>query len=65
MVLNFNVGSVDDMMCVQIPISDDTLCEGDEQFQVNLVNNNPAIVNLAPGRQSGTVTIIDDDSKVT
>ena len=50
-------------MCVQIPINDDTLCEGNEQFQVSLENIDPDNVNLAPGRQSGMVAIIDDDSK--
>ena len=60
----FNAGNIDDMMCVQIPIVDDTLCEGNEQFQVSLQNNDPANVNLAPGRATGTVTIIDNDGKV-
>ena len=59
----FNAGNIDDMMCVQIPIVDDTLCEGNEQFQVSLQNNDPN-VNLAPGRATGTVTIIDNDGKV-
>lgn len=63
MTLIFNGGNIDQMMCVQIPINDDTLCEGNEQFQVSLENIDPANVNLAPGRQSGMVAIIDDDSR--
>ena len=58
----FNAGNINDMLCIEIPIVDDDLCEGNEQFQVSLQNNDPD-VNLAPGRATGTVTIIDNDSK--
>ena len=64
MLVVFNAGNTNDMICVEIPIVDDSLCEGNEQFQVSLENNDPANVNLAPGRATGTVTIIDDDGKV-
>ena len=59
----FDAGSINDMMCVEIPIIDDNLCEGNEQFQVSLQNNDPTNVNLAPGRATGTVSIIDNDGK--
>lgn len=63
MTLIFNDGNIDQMMCVQIPIIDDTFCEGNEQFQVSLENIDRTNADLAPGRASGSVTIIDDDSK--
>ena len=50
------------MMCVNIPIVNDVICEGQESFTISLVNTDPNVI-LQPGRSSGTVTIIDDDGK--
>ena len=50
------------MMCVNIPITNDILCEGQETFIISLVDTDPNII-LQTGRSVGTVTIIDDDSK--
>ena len=60
MDLTFDSGNQDDMLCVDIPINNDTLCEADEMFNVTLSTLDPA-VTLDP--TAGTVTIIDDDGK--
>ena len=58
MNLTFNSGNQDNMLCVDVPINDDNLCEADEMFSVSLTTVDPA-VTLDP--DSGTVTIVDDD----
>ena len=48
-------------MCREIPIFDDIICEGDEQFNVALTSNDPGVLLNPP--TTGTVTVIDDDRK--
>ena len=59
MTLQFNVANINNMLCVNVPIQNDLLCEGDEMFSVFLTENDP---NAVLGLASGSVTIIDDDS---
>ena len=61
-LLVFNAGNSGAMMCVNIPIIDDALCEGTEQFAVRL-DSTFQNVAIAPGRGTGTVIITDDDGK--
>ena len=49
------------MLCIDIPIENDDICEGDETFQVTLSDNDPNTRTVAP--TLATVTIIDDDGK--
>ena len=51
-------------MCWEIPIFNDIICEGDEQFNVALTSNDPGVL-LAQATSTGTVNIIDDDRKNT
>ena len=48
------------MMCIDIDIIDDLICEGLEYFGTQLTTNDP---NVALGTSSGTVNIIDNDGK--
>ena len=48
------------MLCVDIEIVDDLICEGPEFFSIGLTSTD-SNVNL--GTSSGTVTIIDNDGK--
>ena len=58
----FNPGQEGEQMCRQIPIFDDIICEGDEQFNVALQSNDPG-VNLNQATSTGTVNIIDNDGE--
>ena len=49
------------MMCINIQIENDDICEGDENFQVALSDNDPNTLRVTP--TTATVTIIDDDGK--
>ena len=58
----FNPSNIGLMLCIDIPIENDDLCEGDEIFQVALSDNNdPNTLIVAP--TLATVTIIDDDGR--
>ena len=59
--LVFDSDNIASMLCVPVPIEDDSLCEGNETFHVNLTDNDPNVV-LSSELDSGIVTIIDDDS---
>ena len=59
MDLTFDSGN-NDMLCVDVPINDDNLCEANEAFDVSLSTLDSA-VTLDPN--TGSVTIIDDDCK--
>ncbi len=50
-----------DMACVDIPIVDDNLSEGTEDFTVDLVPSNPDVQEGDPS--TATVLIIDNESK--
>ena len=60
MDLTFDSGNQDDILCVDVPINNDTLCETDEMFNVTLTTLDSAVI-LDPS--TGTVTIVDDDGK--
>ncbi len=49
------------MACVDIPIVDDNLSEGTEDFTVDLEPSNPDVQEEDPS--TATVIIIDDESK--
>ena len=55
----FTNPNMDEMICENIPINDDLLVEGNEEFGVVLSANDP-IVDIVGGAE--TVQIIDDDS---
>ena len=59
--LTFNSGNQDDILCVNVSINNDTLCEANEMFNVALTTTDPT-VTLDP--DTGNVTIVDDDSKL-
>ena len=46
-------------MCVNIPVTKDTVVEGNENFTVTVTSNDPT-VQIGPNSNS-TVTIVDDD----
>ena len=60
MDLTFNSGNQDAMLCIDVPIDNDNLCEADEIFDVTLTTLDPA-VTLDP--DTGIVTITNDDGK--
>ena len=60
MDLTFDSGNQNNMLCVDVSINDDNLCEDDEMFDISLSTLDPA-VTLDP--DTGSVTIIDDDGK--
>ena len=54
----FNAGNMDNMLCVNIPIIDDLLCEGIETFGASLTaGQNTGLATPAVA----TVTITDND----
>lgn len=59
-----NLATIGSMMCVNIDIFEDLLCEGDETFEVQLTENEPG-VEFYNGDTILTqvVTIIDNDGK--
>ena len=59
--VTFTSNTIDSVLCVSIPIINDLLCEGNEQFQVQFTEDdeNLVLVNDEPR----TLTITDDDSK--
>ena len=59
MTLQFNVANINNMLCIDVPIQNDLLCEGNEMFSVILTENDP---NAVLGQAAGSVTIMDDDS---
>ena len=59
--LIFNSNNVNSMLCVNVPIINDLICEGNEIFNVGLTENDPNVI-LSSTQSSGIVTIIDDDS---
>ena len=60
--LVFNFANQNQMMCVDINIIDDLLCEGVESFGTLLSEADP---NVILGTSSGSVTIIDNDGEYT
>ena len=56
--LVYNGGNMDQMMCVNIPIMDDLLCEGTETFSASLTAGQNAAL-ITPSQ--ATVTIDDND----
>ena len=56
--LNFTTGNI---LCVDVPINDDNLCEANEVFNVILTTDDEAVTF---DLNSGIVTIVDDDSKL-
>ena len=62
-VITFTPQNEGDMLCVDIPIVDDNICEDDETFNVTITPNQPDCISIKPGFGEGTVTIIDDDSE--
>ena len=56
--LVYNAGNMDQMMCVNIPIMDDLLCEGTETFSASLTAGQNAAL-ITPSQ--ATVTIDDND----
>ena len=46
-------------MCFRIPITNDKLGEEDEQFEIVLTSENPAVTIGSPAK--AVVTILDDD----
>ena len=60
--LTFTSQNSDQMLCVDIPINDDLLCEGLENFFANLVTNDPDVNIVSPPL---SLNIIDNDGKDT
>ena len=58
--ITFNVGDEFSPICVDIPINDDALCEGPENFFLSLTAID-ICADIIFG--DGTVTIIDNDGK--
>ena len=63
-VITFTPQNEGDMLCVNIPIVDDNICEDDETFNVTITPNQPDCISIKPGFGEGTVTIVDDDSEL-
>ena len=49
--------------CVQIPIIDDNICEGDEEVLINLGSSDVNVI-IAPNRSNGIIIINDNDGKI-
>ena len=60
-LFTFTPANQNDQLCVNIPIIDDLLCEGDETFSIVLSSTDDCVDIQLPAQ--GTVTIIDDDGK--
>ena len=58
MQLVFNNANFDRMLCIDIPIIDDSICEDDETINVLLTTNDPDAVVTTP---STIATIVDND----
>lgn len=54
----FTPSNINQMLCVDIPIEDDEICEGDERFIIRLTSDDQDVTILSP---SGFVNIQDDD----
>ena len=57
-VLEYTNDNMDQMFCVNIPINDDLLCEGNETFFASLTAGQNAALSTP---SQATVTIIDND----
>ncbi len=57
----FTPTNQNDQLCVNIPIINDVICEGDEVFTVSLTSNDDCVSIQMPSQ--GSVTIVDDDGK--
>ena len=60
-IITFTPLTENDMMCVNINIINDQICEGDETFSVSITPNQPDCITIEPGLDVGSVLIIDDD----
>ena len=49
--------------CVQIPIIDDNICEGNEEVLINLGTRDVNVI-IAPNRSNGIIVINDNDGKL-
>ena len=57
--LEFNADNMDMLLCVDIPIQDDLICEGPEIFMASLSSSDPNALIASPSQV--TVTILDND----
>ena len=51
------------VFCTDIPIIDDNIAEGNEDFSAIISSLNPQFISVDPAQSSATVTILDDDGK--
>ena len=61
MVLTYTSGNDDDMLCANIPILDDNLCEADEIFNARLTTTDSDVIITTPTQ---TITIEDNDGRL-
>ena len=59
-VLVYTNANMDQMLCVNIPINDDFLCEGNETFFASLTPGQNAALSTP---SQATVTITDNDGR--
>ena len=62
-ILVFSMGSSESTLCANVPINDDTLLEGDEQFTITITDvGSHALINIEASIT--TVVVTDNDCKL-